>query len=331
MNNSNQGANFLSRRHLLLASVGASLPLSLAIAHADYPARPITLIVPFAPGGTTDVAARVISQFMSARLGRPIVIENLPGAGANIGAAKAASSPPDGYTMLLMSTAHTINTSLYAKPGYSAVSFEPVGEIGASPCWLFVGEKSPFRSIQELFDGVKKEPRKYSFGSGGSGTTSHLAVEAIKRRYGLQATHVPYRSAPQAFSDIIAGTVDFGMNPVTGTDALVKSGRLRALAIGSDKRLAAFPNVPTFAESGYPGVDVLGWFGLVVPKGTPLPVVNRLEATLREATSSPAVNNSLMAMGTLATPGSKEDFGKLITSETARWSELIAAIGVKAD
>ncbi len=321
----------LGRRQLLLGGIGAAVAWPLAHANDTFPAKPVTLIVPFAAGGTTDVAVRAITQVMGQRLGQPVVIENAPGAGANIGAAKAAASAPDGYTMLLFSTAHTINPALYAKPGYSSASFSAVGGIGASPCWLFVGDKSPFNTAGALLDAIKSNPGKYTFGSGGSGTTSHLAVEVIKRKYGLQATHVPYKSAPQAFTDIVAGTVDFGMNPVTGTDALVKGGRLRALAVGSDARLAAFPDVPTLSESGYPGVDVLGWYGLVVPKGSPAPAIATLERALQAAASDPGVRASLTAMGTLARPSSAPDFAKYIEIETLRWKELVAAIGAKAD
>ena len=320
----------ISRRRLLQA-VGAACVVPPAFAQDGYPSKSINLIVPFAAGGTTDVVVRAIVQLMSPKLGKPIVIETAPGAGATLGAATAAGSAPDGYTVLLMSTAHTINPALYSKPGYSQDSFAPVGSIGASPCWLFVGEKSPFKTVQELVAALKANPGKYSYGSGGSGTTAHLAVELLKRRYGLHATHIPYKSAPQAFTDIIAGTVDFGMNPVTGTDALVKSGRLRALAIGSDARLPAFADVPTLTEAGLPGVDVLGWFGLVVPKGTHAPIVATLEAALKQAASDPGVRASLAGMGTLARPSSKEEFGKFIQAETGRWSELVAAIGAKAD
>lgn len=319
-----------SRRRLLQAA-GAACVVPSAFAQDGYPGKSVNLIVPFAAGGTTDVVVRAIAQAMTPRLGKPIVIENVPGAGANIGAAKAAASAPDGYTVLLMSTAHTINPALYSKPGYTQDSFAPVGSIGASPCWLFVGEKSPFKTMRELVAALKANPGKYTYGSGGSGTTAHLAVELLKRRYGLFATHIPYKASPQAFTDIIAGTVDFGMNPVTGTDALVKSGRLRALAIGSDARMPAFPDVPTLTEVGLPGVDVLGWFGLVVPKGTPAPIVATLEAALRQAASDAGVRTSLAAMGTIARPSSKEEFGKYIQSETTRWSELVAAIGAKAD
>lgn len=323
-----------SRRRWLLASLATTSLASLArpaLAQDSFPAKPITLIVPFAPGGTVDAAARAIGQSMSARLGQPVLIENVPGAGANIGAAKAAAATPDGYTALLFTTAHTINQSLYARPGYTNASFDMIGSVGGSPCWIFVGEKSPARTLGELVALMKASPGKLTYASGGSGTTSHLAVELFKQRYGLFATHVPYRVSTQGFTDIVSGVIDFGMNPVTGTDGLVKGGRLRALAVAADRRLAAFPDVPTFKEAGFPDIDVLGWYGMVVPKGVPRPALMALEAALQAAVNDPAVKANLLTMGTLTRESSGAEFARYVQAETARWSELTKVSGAKVD
>lgn len=322
------------RRKWLFAGLGAgicSLTGASAFAQNAYPTKPMTLVVPFGAGGTIDVVARSIAQSMSTRLGQPVIVENVPGAGANIGAAKVAASAPDGYTMLVLTTAHTINPSLYAKPGYGLNSFDAVGSIGASPCWLFVGDKSPAKTLQEFVAMMKARPGELTFGSGGSGTTSHLAVELFMRRYGLKATHVPYKSSPQIYTDLIAGTIDFAMNPVTGTDQLVKAGRLRALGVAAESRVTAFPNVPTFTEAGFPGVDVLGWYGLVVPKGVPKMVLTALESALKFAVNDATLRANLLVMGTNTRESSKEEFARYIQAEAKRWSELVAVSGVKAD
>jgi tripartite-type tricarboxylate transporter receptor subunit TctC len=320
------------RRQFLLAAVGAALAgAAPARAQAPYPARPLTLVVPFAAGGTVDTVARALSQALAARLGQPVLIENVPGAGANIGAAKVAASAPDGYTVLLLTTAHTINPSIYRKPGYTLASFEAVGAIGDTPCWLFVGANSPYRTLAELVAAMKARPGALSYGSGGSGTTSHLATELFKFRFGLDAKHIPYKSSPQVYTDLIAGTLDFGMNPVTGTDQLVKGGRLRALAVAAGSRVPAFPDVPTFAEAGFPGIEVLGWYGLAVPRGVPRAQVALLSRALRSALDDPTVRTSLEATGSAPRPSSSEEFARQIQSEAKRWGDLVTRIGATVD
>ncbi len=325
----------LTRRSAIKAGLaGAAATTSLArpaLAQQAFPSRPVTLVIPFGAGGPTDVVARTVAQAMSTRLGQAIVVENVAGAGGNIGAARVAGSAADGYTMLLMSTAMTINPALYPKPGYALNQFETLGFVGVSPLWLCVGENSPFRSLKDLVDDIRQNPGRRMYASGGNGTTSHLGVELMKRRHALDIVHVPYRSSAQLFPDLISGKVDFVLWPVAGTEQFVKAGKMKALAVAADARVTAFPEVPTFAQAGYPGVEVLGWFGIAVPRGTPAPAAQKLEDALHAALADTQVRDTLQGMGTAARIATRAEFSRYVQSEADRWTEMVKVSGARVD
>lgn len=322
-----------SRRDVLRATgafIGAATA-PLAFGQKPFPDRPVSLVVPFGAGGPTDVIARTIAQAMSSHIGQPVVVDNVAGAGGNIGVAKVTRSNADGHTMLFISTTMTINPTLYPKAGYSLSDLKMVGLIGESPLWLCVSAESKYKTLGELVDAMRKSPGDITFASGGTGTTSHLGVEMFRRRFGLDAKHIPYRASATLFPDLIAGRVDFFLWPVAGTEQFVQSGKLRALAVTGESPLEGFPQIPTFAKAGFPGVDVVGWFGLAVPRGTPAPVKAMLEKALATTLNDSAVRTKLASMGTTARVAGQQDFTRYVQAEAKRWSELVRLTGAQVE
>jgi len=312
----------------------ASLVPATAPAAQDWPSRPLTWVVPFAAGGSTDMVARIVGQAVSASLGQPVVVENRPGAAGAVGAGYVARARPDGYTLLggTIST-HAINPSLYKSLPYDPVrDFVPVSLIAYVPNVLMVNAALPVRNVQQLIDYARKQPGKLSFASSGAGTSTHLAGELFAELIKVPMTHVPYKGSPQALQDVAAGQVPFLFDQLTAGDALIKAGRLRPLAVTSPARSALAPEVPTMAEAGVPGFEMVSWQALYAPRGTPPEVVRRLHQAVVDALAQPAVRQRLTQQLGMAVVGSSPDeLAALMRREIPRWAELVKRSGAKAD
>lgn len=317
-----------------LAFVCAALPMHVALAQDPWPTRPVTWVVPFAPGGSTDVVARTLGQEMSKSLGQTVIIENRPGAAGAVGAAYVARAKPDGYTLFggTIST-HAINASLYKNLSYDPVKdFAPVSLIAYVPNVLMVDAKLPIHSVQELIAYAKKSPTRLTFASSGSGTSTHLAGELFADTIQTPMTHVPYKGSPQALQDVVAGLVPFLFDQLTAGEAMIKAGRLRALAVTSPKRSALAPNVPTMAEAGLPGFEMVSWQALYAPKGTPPDIVQRLNAEMVKALQNPDVRQKMtQQLGMEVVGSSPSELAAFMDKEIPRWAELVQKSGATAN
>jgi tripartite-type tricarboxylate transporter receptor subunit TctC len=314
---------------LTLALVAFSMP-----AHADYPDRPIRIVVPFAPGGGTDLIARTMSITMQQDLGQPVVIDNRSGAATIIGTDYVAKSAPDGYTLVMATVAHAVNPSLQAKLPYDTdKAFAPVMLVGRSPNVLVVRTDSPYKSVADILAAARKNPGKLSFASQGSGTSAHLAGELFKSLGKVSMTHIPYRGAGPALTDVMAGQVDMMFATASAVGSFVEGGKLRALAVTTAERSpsASLSQVPTVAESGLPGYVADSWYGLFVPAGTPPAVIERLNAAAKKAVSTDAFRKRVESEGLVISAGSPDDFGKYVRGEELRWQKVIKAAGITAD
>jgi len=322
-------------RLLLAALVALASLCALDIANAQpaYPTRPIRLVVPFPPGGTTDILARSVAQKLTEAWGQPVVVDNRPGAAGNIGAELVAKSAPDGYTLLMGTVGtHAINASLYAKMPYDHVKdFAPVILVAGVPNVLVVNPAVPANSVQELIAYGKAHPGKLNFASSGSGTSIHLAGELFKVSTGVNMTHIPYKGSAPALQDLVGGQVQLMFDNLPSALPQIKAGKLRALAVTSTTRAAALPNVPTVAESGLPGFEASSWFGILAPAGTPPAIVAKINAEVGKWVSSPEAKEKLLSQGANAIGGTPEDFAKHIQTETAKWAKVVKDSGAKVD
>ncbi len=296
-------------------------------------ARPIRLIVPFTPGGSADILARTIAPKLAAALGVNVIVDNRPGAGGSLAAAEAAKADPDGNTLLMGHIGTlAVNPAIYPKLAYDPVkSFAPVAWVARVPNVMVVRAQSPARSLQDFIAMVKARPGQYTFSSGGNGSAAHITFEYLKLRAGLFMLHIPYRGTAPSVTDLLAGQVDATF---TGSPALlphVKSGRLRALAVSSAQRIPALPDVPTVAESGYPGFEADQWYGVVAPAGTPVAVVARLNAEINKALTLPDVAQQMAVEGALPMPGTPQVFAALIQRELPRWAQVVKAGNFKPE
>ena len=312
-----------------LALIGAQ---TLVIA-ADYPTRPITLIVPFPPGGSTTVMARNVADKMSAALGQSIVVENRGGAGGTIGTRFAAKASPDGYTILLSYTGtFSIAPSAYADPGYDPrKDFAPIGMIGFAPNLLVVNPSVPVHSMAELIAYAKTSVSPLQFGSPGVGTVNHLAGELLASEIGAKLQHIPYKGNGPALGDLLGGHIPMMFVPIPVALGNVKAGTLRALAVSSVKRSSVIPDLPTMAETGVPGFDVALRYGLVAPAGTPQPIIERLNKELNAALASDEVQKRLANEGADALPGTPEAYAADIDREEKKWGTLVRRLGLKVE
>ena len=324
----------IQRKRFTRFAAALALAGAAGVVHAQaFPSRPITIVIPFPPGGISDNSTRVIAQKASVGLGQPIVIENRPGAGGQIGADVVKAAKPDGHTLYLANIgSHGINQSLYSKLSYDPTKdFEPITILFSSPNLLVVPASSPVTSMAELIAYAKTKPGKASYGSQSIGSGGHLSGEIVKAKNGLDLVHVPYKGSAPVLTDLVAGRIDFLFDPITTALPFVKDGKLRALAITSDKRSPLVPDVPTLAELGYVGYDVNPWFGLAAPAGTPRPIIDRLNAEFAKAAKDPEVVKRLADQGIEAMSMTPEQFAAFIRSETARWTEVVKISGAKAD
>ena len=304
-----------------------------ASAQAAWPSKPIRIVVPFPPGGTTDILARAAAQKMAEAWKEQAVIDNRPGAGGNIGAELVAKAPADGYTMLMGTVGtHAINASLYAKMPYDHVKdFAPVILVAAVPNVMVVHPSVPAATVAEFIAWAKANPGKVNFASSGSGTSIHLAGELFKTQTGLAMTHVPYKGSAPAIADLIGGQVQVMFDNLPSALPQIRGGKLRALAVTSRERANALPDVPTVAESGLPGFEASSWFGLLAPTGTPREVVVRVNAEIARWLASSDAKDKLASQGAIAAGGSPEDFASHITAETAKWQKVVRESGAKVD
>ncbi|HZL28865.1 MAG TPA: tripartite tricarboxylate transporter substrate binding protein [Acidobacteriaceae bacterium] len=301
-------------------------------ADAPYPSRPIHFVLPVPPGGGTDTIARIVGQKLGEELGQSVIIDNRPGAGGNIAEELVAHAPPDGYTLVVVTASHATNGSLYSKLGYDPLKdLVPVTQFTSQPYLFVVNPAVPAKNVQEFVAYAKKKDGRISYASSGSGLLGHLGMEQFKLLAGFKAVHIPYKGAGPALVDTIAGRTEAFFPTIVSGLPQVKAGKVRALAITGSKRSDLVPDVPTFAESGYPGFEVLGWYGLLAPAGTPPAVIKKLYEATAKVLAMPDVRKQIAADGAEPVGNTPEQFDAYIKSEAAKWAKVVAASGAKID
>ncbi|MFO1314891.1 MAG: tripartite tricarboxylate transporter substrate binding protein [Burkholderiales bacterium] len=304
-----------------------------ALAQAAWPTKPVVYVVPFAPGGNTDAFARLLNQKLGAALGQPVVIENKPGAGGNVGSDLVAKAAPDGYTILGGTiSSHAINVSVYPSMPYDPVkSFESVILLGSNPLVFAVSATTPYKTLKEVLDAARAKPGQLAFASPGNGTSPHLAGELLKTLTNVDITHIPYKGSGPALTDVIGGQVPIIIDTTIVLGPQIKAGKLRPLAVAYPKRLATLPDVPTAAEAGVPGWDVVSWQAVFAPAGTPKPIVARLNTEIARIMKMPDVQARLADMGVEVAGGPPEQLAEFQKAEIAKWAKVVKAAGVKAE
>lgn len=328
--------NMLSnRRQALVATLLGALSLISpwhAQAQSVYPDKPVRFVVPYPPGGGTDVIARIVQNRLSAALGQNILIENKGGAGGSLGSDLVAKSAPDGYTVLFTLSSHTINPAIYPKLAFDTQKdFEPVGTVASLPQILVANSALPVSNVAELIAMAKAKPDSLSFASVGNGSPGHLAGELFNLRTGTQITHIPYRGGGPAVSDLIGGQVQLLWVSIPAAAQFVKSGKIKALAVSTIKRSAAFPEIPTMQEAGLTDFEVDSWYAMLVPAKTPRPIIDKLNRALNTVLAEAPIRNQLLAQGSEAVGGTPEALAKVITSEIPKWTKLVKDAKIKAD
>ena len=320
----------IGRRALLAATFALAAGGAAA---QTYPSKPIRIIVPFTPGGSTDILARAIGQKLVESLGQQVLIENRPGAGGSIGAEAAARAAPDGYTLLMGHIGTlAVNPSLYPKLGYDPVkSFAPVAWVARVTNVLVVHPSVPARDVRELVKLAREQPGRLRYGSGGNGSAAHLAVEYFKLATQTDIVHVPYKGTGPAVTDLLGGQVEVMMSGAPALMPHVRAGKLRALGVSNAQRVEPFTDLPTIAETGVSGFEAIQWYGLVAPAGTPEPVIARLNAEVNRALATPELKTRLVAEGAEAAPATPQAFGAFIAAEIERWRPVIQKAGLKAE
>jgi tripartite-type tricarboxylate transporter receptor subunit TctC len=316
------------RRTLLGLAVAAWLPVGAAWAQA-YPSKPITLLVPFPPGGPTDLVARVLAKKMSEQMGQSIVIDNKPGANGNIAAVAAAKAAADGYTVLYNTSSITLSPALYKSLAYDVQrDLAPVALTAVVPLALVVNPAVPANNVREFIAYAKANPAKLSYGSAGNGNVTHLAAFQLVRHHDIDATHVPYRGSAPADVDLVAGQIQFMTDTINSVMPFVKDKRLKLLAVTTSQRMSLFPDVPTLGETVMPGFEAGAWQGIMVPANTPKAVVQRLNAEINKALQSAEVKEKLALQGAEPLGSTPEEYGAYVKKELARWAAVVKATGV---
>jgi len=320
------------RRFLNLAGAAVAACVAPRLASAQtYPARPLRWIVGFAPGGSTDILARVVGQWLSERLGQPIVIENRPGAGSNIATETVVNAPPDGYTLLMISPAHAVNATLYDKLGYNFIrDIAPVAGLTREANVMVVNPAFPAKSVAEFIAYAKANPGKINMASSGNGTSVHVAGELFRMMAGIGMTHVPYRGAGPAVTDLMGGQVQVMFAAMPSAIEHVRAGKLRVLAVTTATRSPALPDVPTVGDV-LPGYEASSWHGVGVPRNTPADIVARLNREINAGFADPKLEARLGDMGGTMLAGSPADFGRLIAEETEKWAKVVKFSGARPD
>ncbi len=326
--------NRIHRRRAAVLALACSAALLTPGLHAQtaYPDKPVRFIVPYPPGGGTDVIARIVQNRFQAALGQPIVIENKGGAGGSVGTEMAAKSAPDGYTVLFTLSSHTINPAIFPKLNFDTIKdFEPVGLVASLPQILVTGPQFPANTVAEMTALAKAKPGSVSFASVGNGSPGHLAGELQALRTGVQLTHIPYRGGGPAVTDVMGGQVPTLWVSIPAAAQFVKTGKLKALAVSTLKRSAAFPNVPTMQEAGVADFEVDSWYAMFVPAKTPKAIIERLNKALNEVVADPEVREKLLAQGAEGVGGTPEKLGQAVATEIPKWIKLAKDANIKAD
>jgi tripartite-type tricarboxylate transporter receptor subunit TctC len=321
-------------RSLIAGVLGAAMLAAGAppVAAQDWPARPVKLVVPFAPGGSADVFGRFLAQRLQEALGQSFVVENRPGGGAIVGTDAVAKSAPDGYTLLVMSNTHTVNETLIPNKPYQLMrDFVPVAPINASDLVLVTKGELPVRSLPELLKAARDKPDGLSYASSGPGTPYHFAGELLKHLAGVQIVHVPYKGSSGARTDVLGGQVDMMFDAIPTMTEHIKTGKVRAMAVSGRARSAILPEVPTLSEAGVPGYEATIWLGVMAPRGTPAAIVNRLNAEISKVTGNAELRRNWAGQGTSALTMSVDEFGRYLNDDITKWGNLIRAAQIKAD
>jgi tripartite-type tricarboxylate transporter receptor subunit TctC len=323
---------FPRRRFLHLAAGAAALPSVLRVATAQsYPSRPVRIIVGFAPGGATDIVARLIGQWLSERFGQQFVIENRTGASSNIGTEAVVNAPPDGYTLLVVTSVNAINATLYERLNFNLIrDIAPVASIHREPFVVEVNPSVPVKTVPEFITHAKANPGRINMASAGVGSGNHVAGELFKMMTGVNLVHVPYRGGGPALVDLLGGQVQVLFATMSSSIEYVRGGKLRALAVTTATRSSALPDIPTVAEF-VPGYESSFWTGVGAPKNTPAEIVDKLSKEINAALADAKMKARLTELGATALPGSSVDFGKLIGDETEKWAKVIKFAGIKAE
>lgn len=305
---------------------------ALAQASGGYPNKPIKLVVPYPPGGPTDIVARVVAQKLSEQLGQSIIIDNRPGAGANLGAEAVARSPADGYTLMVATTAHAINPALFSKLNYSITKdFAPISQLTAGPLVIVATPNLAANNVKELIALAKSKNGEINFASSGNGQSTHLSAELFNAMAGTKMNHIPYKGSAPALTDVMSGQADLMFDTMLSAMPFVKGGKLKAIAVTSAQRSPVAPDIPTIAESGLPGYEAIAWNGLLAPAGTPKEVVDQINAALKKVLEAPDVKQRFDAQGFAAQWGTPADFGKFVQSEVDKWAKVVKTSGAKVD
>lgn len=326
---------FISRRHSVLATAALAALSFTGLAHAqakapaDWPKQPIKVVVPYTPGGSTDVVSRTIFDAVSRRLGQPIVIENKPGANSTVGTAGAARAKADGYNFVSVLAAYTVNQSLYPKLPYKPTDFVAVSHMADLPLFLFVSNKVPVKTVAELAAYGKTNPLTYA--SSGTGASAHMTGARFAMEAKIDATHVPYQGSAPILADLLNGNVSMVFDPILVPMPHVKQGKLKALAVTSTKRWPGEPNIPTMIEAGFPGFAMNSWVGLLAPKGTPQPIVERMSKEIAEVVRTPEVQKKLESLGFEGIGSNPAQFQQLIDKDVASYRKIIQTAKIKLD
>ena len=314
----------------LLTVLATGLSAPALAADTVYPTKSIRFVVPYAPGGSSDVIARILGVKAGELLGQTFVIDNRPGAGSMLGTDLVAKSPGDGYTIVLSDMPHTINPSIYAKVPYDPVKdFTPVTLVGTSAMFLFVNPSTPFQTVKDLIAAAKAAPGKFAIGSGGNGTTTHLSAEIFMQRAGIKLTHVPYKGAGPAMTEVIAGQIPMTFTSMATAAPHVKSGKVRALGVTARKRVPSYPDIPTFQEAGVPDFIVEHWWGVLAPAGVQKPVLDTLRGALVKVIISADTRERFAVLAVEPTTNTPDDFRKLLASDVQHWAKVVKDAGIQ--
>jgi tripartite-type tricarboxylate transporter receptor subunit TctC len=320
------------RLHLLMFKVaGALLALTSIAAAQDYPSKPVRVIIPFPPGGVNDTVGRLVATQLSTRLGKQFIVDNRGGAGGTVGTELAANAPKDGYTLLVVSLAHTVNPWLYKLPYDPIKAFAPIAIVASAPNVIVVHPSLPVHSVKELVDMAKQQPGKVQYASAGIGSFMHLGGELFKLAAGVDLLHVPFRGAGPAMIDIVGGHTKVAFATTITAPPFIRDGKLRALGVGAAARSPALPDVPTVSEAGVPAYEVANWIGLVAPAGTPQPIIDKLSREIAAIQDAPEVKQQFASEGAEVVRMSPAAFGTYVATETAKWERVVKEGGIKAE
>ena len=323
----------MQRRNLLAACVGAlTLGTSWSAQAQDFPRKPIHLLLPFPPGGVTDSLARTLAERLYTRLGQPVIVENKPGAGTVLASDYVVASPSDGYTLLFAASSLGVAPAIMRNVHYDPVkSFAPITLVAQVSHWLVVNPNLPVKSVAELIAYAKARPGELSYSSTGIGTSTHLEAELFKEMAGISMVHIPYRGSGPGLTDLVGGRTQLAFDPIGSSGGMVKAGQLRALAVTTAKRSPAAPEIPSVAESGLPGFDVMPWLGVLAPAGTPQPIVQKLHSEIVLAMDTPEIREQFRQRGLPLVLNTPAEFSQFIEQETAKWLHVIKTAGIKLE